>query len=148
MQGKAEDLEGICTTVTAKEGNAELVPQLPADLVILGDLGLLTSIIDKVKPTGFLLAHSPAEAPLLGSLQDFAVISQKSSANHTMVFHRKMDQVTQSSRYPSFHIPLQEDSDFSWVSKLQGILRNGDSKSSSRIYLTSQNVYCLLLDVF
>ena len=49
--------------LSAKEEREQLAPDIPADLVFLDDVTLLSGVIPKLKSAGFLLVHSREPVP-------------------------------------------------------------------------------------
>ena len=128
---------------------AQLVPDVPTDLVFLGDLNLLATTAEKVKPSGFLLLHSPAEAMNAQGtgdlqIQNFVLVAKKTSAAMAMALYRKVEQATPTV----FHAPLIEDEEFEWVTALQGLLQTANVDDASRIYITSQSPSSGILGLF
>ena len=89
---KLGDNEKKVGVLVAKEEKDQLAPEIPSDLVFLDDVALLSGVVPKLKPSGFLLVHS--KEPVPEKIEDVAVVSKKTLADKTVTLLRKVKPAT------------------------------------------------------
>ena len=76
--------------------------------------------------------------------QNVVVVAQQSSATQRLILYRKIDLAKPSI----VHLTLEDDANFSWVTKLHKTFRSSEGGNDGRIYLTSQIQNCGNLGFF
>ena len=115
-----------------KDRPEQLVPEVAADLLFLDDPNLLNSVAETVKPGGFLLFHSQTAVP--DQIPCLTLVSRKTLPNMTLALFRK----TKDGQKSIAHVPINNETELSWMSELQGILEK-PAEETSRIYVTAQS---------
>ena len=85
---KMDDKEKKVATLVAKEEKDQLIPDIASDLVFLDNPALLSGMVPRLKPAGFLLVHS--KEPVPESVEEMAVVSKKTLDDKTVTLLRKV----------------------------------------------------------
>ena len=85
---KMDDKEKKVATLVTREDKDQLIPDIAADLVFLDDPALMTALVSRLKPAGFLLVHSKEQMP--ENVEDMAIVSKKTLEDKTVTLLRKV----------------------------------------------------------
>ena len=88
---KMDENEKKVAPLVTKELKEQLVPEMVADLVFIDDVTLLNQVSAKLKPAGFVLAHSSSHVPEV--IEGLAVVSKKILEEKTLTLFRKVTRI-------------------------------------------------------